>query len=239
MRINKYLNECGLCSRREADRLIEEGRVTVNGQKAETGMQAEESDVVCVDGEKIYLKKKKVYFKFYKPRGIVCTEDRREKDNLIDFLNYKGRITYAGRLDRDSEGLLLLTDDGDLIDRLMRSRNGHEKEYEVEVNREINDDFLDKMRRGVYLKELRVRTRPCRVKATGKQSFQIVLTQGLNRQIRRMCGECGYRVRSLKRVRIVNLLLGDLMPGERRELTAGELQTLQNLVRGNRNGKKI
>lgn len=238
MRINKYLSECGLCSRREADRLIAEGRVTVNGCRAENGMQAEEGDSICVDGRQVCRKREKSYLKFYKPRGIVCTADRRVDNNLADYLNRTERVTYAGRLDRESEGLLLLTDDGDLIDGLMRARNGHEKEYEVETNREITDDFLDKMRRGIYLRELGVKTRPCLAERTGEKRFRIVLTQGLNRQIRRMCRACGFQVRSLKRIRVANLLLDDMRSGECRELTEQELQTLQNIVRGNGNGKE-
>ena len=238
MRVNKYLSECGICSRREADRLIAQGRVTVNGRRAETGMQAGETDRICVDGEEARLKKEKIYIKFYKPRGIVCTAERREPDNLMDFLNYPGHITYAGRLDRESEGLLLLTDDGRLIDRLMRARNGHEKEYEVETDREITDAFLDTMRSGMYLKELQVRTRPCRVEKTGEKCFRIVLTQGLNRQIRRMCRACGFGVRTLKRVRVANLLLDGMKPGEQRRLTEDELRVLRNILKGNRDGEK-
>ena len=236
MRINKFLSEAGLCSRREADRLIGEGRVSVDGAPAEPGMQVEASMDVRVDGKPVGGREKKVYLKFYKPRGIVCTADRREPDNLMDYLSYPVRVTYAGRLDRDSEGLLLLTNDGDLIDRTMRARNGHEKEYEVTAEREFPESFLDKIQKGVYLRELGVRTRPCRAWRTGKNCFRIVLTQGLNRQIRRMCGAFGVRVRTLKRVRILNLELDGMSPGEYRELSPEELGELQKRVRGRDHG---
>ena len=232
MRINKYLSEAGLCSRREADRLIREGRVTVEGVPARAGMQVEESAEVCVDGRPVRGREKKVYLKFYKPRGVVCTADRREPANLTEYLNYPVRITYAGRLDRDSEGLLLLTNDGELIDRTMRARNGHEKEYEVTAEKEFSDAFLEKIQRGVYLRELGVRTRPCRAVRVDRTCFRIVLTQGLNRQIRRMCQSCGFRVRTLRRDRILNVTLGDLKPGEYRELTEQELGKLRSLAGG-------
>ena len=231
MRINKYLSGCGLCSRREADRLVEKGCVTVNGRQAAAGMQVEASDHVCVNGREVHLEEQKVYLRFYKPRGIVCTSDRDEKNNLTDFLDYPKRITYAGRLDKESEGLLLLTDDGELIDRMMRARNCHEKEYEVSVDRKIIDSFLEIMKKGIYLEELGVTTRPCQAVRTGEKSFRIILTQGLNRQIRRMCEAEGYHVCTLKRVRVVNLTLDGLRPGEYRELTEAELQKLQETVK--------
>ena len=236
MRINKYLSEAGLCSRREADRLIQEGRVTVEGVPARAGMQVEESADVCVDGRPVRGREKKVYLKFYKPRGVVCTADRREPANLTEYLNYPVRVTYAGRLDRDSEGLLLLTNDGELIDRTMRARNGHEKEYEVTAEKEFSDAFLEKIQRGVYLRELGVRTRPCRAVRVDRTCFRIVLTQGLNRQIRRMCAVFGVRVRTLKRIRILNLELDGMKPGELRELEPEELRELQKRVRGNGHG---
>lgn len=232
MRINKYLSEAGLCSRREADRMILEGRVTVKGRPAQPGMQVESGADVRVDGRPLEGRAKKVYLKFYKPRGIVCTADKREPANLAAYLKYPVRVTYAGRLDRDSEGLLLLTNDGDLIDRTMRARNGHEKEYEVTAAQEFSDDFLDKIQKGVYLRELGVRTRPCRAWRTGKNQFRIVLTQGLNRQIRRMCAAFGVRVESLKRIRILNLKLEGMRPGELRELEPEELRELQKRVGG-------
>ena len=236
MRINKYLSESGLCSRREADRLIAEGRVSVKGRPAQAGMQVEPGDKILVDGKPVKDREKKVYLKFYKPRGIVCTADRREPKNLADYLDYPIRVTYAGRLDKDSEGLMLLTNDGELIDRIMRAKNAHEKEYQVTVDREYPEMFLKKMQRGIYLKELRVRTRPCRAWRTGERSFRIVLTQGLNRQIRRMCGSCGFQVRELRRVRILNLMLGDLKPGEYRELTREEQEELQKRAGGESHG---
>ena len=236
MRINKYLSEAGLCSRREADRLIAAGRVTVGGITARTGMQVEDNSDIRIDGRRIGGQEKKVYPKFYKPRGIVCTADRREPGNLTDYLQYPVRVTYAGRLDKDSEGLLLLTNDGDLIDQAMRARNVHEKEYQVTVDREYEDTFLEKLQRGIYLKELRVRTRPCRAWRTGPKSFRIVLTQGLNRQIRRMCRSCGFRVITLRRVRILNLTLEGLKPGEYRELTEEELSELKTRVGGLQHG---
>ena len=236
MRINKYLSEAGLCSRREADRLIAAGRVTVGGITARTGMQVEDNSDIRIDGRRIGGQEKKVYLKFYKPRGIVCTADRREPGNLTDYLQYPVRVTYAGRLDKDSEGLLLLTNDGDLIDQAMRARNVHEKEYQVTVDREYEDTFLEKLQRGIYLKELRVRTRPCRAWRTGPKSFRIVLTQGLNRQIRRMCRSCGFRVITLRRVRILNLTLEGLKPGEYRELAEEELSELKTRVGGLQHG---
>lgn len=236
MRINKYLSEAGLCSRREADRLIAAGRVTVGGITARAGMQVEDNSDIRIDGRRIGGQEKKVYLKFYKPRGIVCTADRREPGNLTDYLQYPVRVTYAGRLDKDSEGLLLLTNDGDLIDQAMRARNVHEKEYQVTVDREYEDTFLEKLQRGIYLKELRVRTRPCRAWRTGPKSFRIVLTQGLNRQIRRMCRSCGFRVITLRRVRILNLTLEGLKPGEYRELTEEELSELKTRVGGLQHG---
>ncbi len=232
MRINKYLSEAGICSRREADRLIREGRVTLDGAPAEPGMQAGPESRVLLDGVPVESKQRKVYLKFYKPRGIVCTADRREPGNLADYLKYPVRVTYAGRLDKDSEGLLLLTNDGELIDRIMRARNRHEKEYLVTVDREYPEGFLEKLRKGVYLEELGVRTRPCKARRTGERSFRIVLTQGLNRQIRRMCQSCGFRVRTLRRDRILNVTLGDLKPGEYRELTEQELGKLRSLAGG-------
>ena len=235
MRINKYLSEAGLCSRREADRLIREGRVTVEGVPARAGMRVEESAEVCVDGRPVRGREKKVYLKFYKPRGVVCTADRREPANLTEYLNYPVRITYAGRLDRDSEGLLLLTNDGELIDRTMRARNGHEKEYEVTAEKEFSDAFLEKIQRGVYLRELGVRTRPCRAVRVDRTCFRIVLTQGLNRQIRRMCAHFGREVVTLKRVRVMNIRLGDLRPGKWRRITGEEQERLFALLKDSAN----
>lgn len=236
MRINKYLSECGVCSRREADRLVEQGLVLINGQRAVSGSQAEETDVVTVRGKVISRKEEKTYLKLYKPRGIVCTADQREKKNLIAYLNYPERVTYAGRLDRDSEGLLILTDDGDLINGMMRARENHEKEYIVTVDKPVTDEFLEKMRKGVFLKELEVTTRPCKVEAVDKVTFRIVLTQGLNRQIRRMCQACGRKVQTLKRIRVVNVRLDDMKAGDCLPLTEEEKKELFRRVRVKRNG---
>ncbi len=236
MRINKFLSECGVCSRREADRLVEQGLVTINGERAVSGSQAEETDLVLVKGKAVKRKKEKIYLKLYKPRGIVCTEDRREKNNLVDYLKYPERVTYAGRLDRESEGLLILTDDGDLINAMMRARENHEKEYLVTVNRPITQEILERMRNGIYLEELQVKTRPCRVEQLGETSFRIVLTQGLNRQIRRMCQACGLKVRTLKRVRVVNIRLEGMKSGTCLPLTEAEKTELFRRVQVKRNG---
>ena len=226
MRINKYVSTCGLCSRREADRLIEAGRVSINGQIATSGMQVEEGATVCLDGKVIVPPENKKYYKLYKPVGIVCTADPREKDNVMDYVHTPTRVTYAGRLDRNSEGLLLLTDDGDLIEALMRSGDVHEKEYEVTLSRVLRKDEIESMSAGVYLKELERTTRPCRITLLGGTTYRFVLTQGLNRQIRRMADAFGIGVRKLKRVRIATLSLGDLKKGELRELTEEEAAAL-------------
>ena len=232
MRINKYLSECGICSRREADRLVEAGHVSINGKKAAPGSQVEEGDKVLVDGKRAVPPMDKIYLKFYKPTGIVCTFESREKNNLGDYLKYPRRVTYAGRLDKNSEGLLILTDDGDLIQQMMTARNFHEKEYEVTVSRDLTEDFLDRMRGGIYLSELGVTTRPCRIEQTGRRSFRIILTQGLNRQIRRMCRYCGYGVQSLKRIRVVNVQIGDMKPGDLAEMTPEEICGLKARLKG-------
>lgn len=227
MRINRYLSAAGVCSRREADRLIEAGRVTINGETALIGSDVSDQDEVCFDGTVIAPVDKKVILAYYKPVGIVVTEDKREPDNIIDAICYSRRVTYLGRLDKESEGLLLLSDDGDLNQSLMRGRNRHEKEYVVRVDHDITSDFLSAIRNGVYLSELDTTTRKCIVNKLSDDSFSIVLTQGLNRQIRRMCSELGYRVKLLKRIRIENILLGDMKPGELRELTEEEEKRLR------------
>jgi len=232
VRLNKYLAECGVCSRREADKLIEAGRVTVNGEIAETGCRVRPDDAIAVDGKALSGRNRKVVLAFYKPVGVTCTErDPHAEKVLSDLVKYPVRVTYAGRLDRDSEGLLLLTNDGNLIDAMMRGANGHEKEYLVRVDKEITDDILSKLSGGIYLDELKVQTRPCETERVGKYTFRIVLTQGLNRQIRRMCAACGRRVVSLKRVRVLNITLDGLKPGEYRELTEAELSELYRTVR--------
>lgn len=228
MRINKYLSECGVCSRREADVLISENRILVDGMPARTGMQIEEGMEVLVDGKPVKKDTDKVYLIFYKPPGIECTSDSRVKMNIIDYLHYPKRITYAGRLDRNSEGLMLMTNDGDMIDAVMRAKNMHEKEYVVTVDRAIPDEVLEAISRGVYLKGLKVTTRPCTVRRTDEKTFSIVLTEGLNREIRRMCETFHFKVRKLKRVRIMNLSLGKLKEGQYRSLTEEELYELRS-----------
>lgn len=228
-RLNKYLASCGICSRRDADRLILEGRVTVNGKRAETGMQVCDSDKILVNKKPVHGKNEKVVLAYYKPVGVTCTEKDRFADKKItDMVKFPVRVTYAGRLDKDSEGLILLTNDGALIDAMMRGSRGHEKEYTVKVNKEITAEFLEKMREGVFLTELNVTTKPCKIEKTGKFTFKIVLTQGVNRQIRRMTQELGYRVNAIKRIRVVNILLGDLKPGQYRQVCGSELHALYN-----------
>jgi 23S rRNA pseudouridine2604 synthase/16S rRNA pseudouridine516 synthase len=229
-RINKYLSEVGYCSRRAADRLIEEGKVTINGKIPEMGAKVEESDQVEVEGERIekLTKHKNVYLAFNKPVGIVCTTDRTvEADNIIDFIKYPTRIFPVGRLDKPSQGLIFLTNDGDIVNKILRARNNHEKEYIVSVNRPINKDFINRMSNGVEI--LETITKKCIVKQLGPKKFKIVLTQGLNRQIRRMCDSLGYRVKSLKRIRIMNIKL-DLPIGKYREFTKQELAELNRLL---------
>ncbi len=239
MRLNKYLSEAGVCSRREADKLIESGRVTVDGKRAVPGMQVEEGQRVCVGKKVIHSKDEKVVLAVNKPVGVVCTEDRRVKNNIIQFLKYPSRVTYAGRLDKDSEGLLIMTNDGDLINLMMRARFGHEKEYKVTVHKEITDAFVEKMSQGVHItdeeKELDAVTRPCKVTKIGKYTFSIILTQGLNRQIRRMCEALGYKVTKLQRVRIMNIELGTLKTGEYRKLTKQELEGLYERAEAGKN----
>jgi len=238
MRINKYLAESGLCSRREADRLLASGRVRVDGQAAKPGMQVEEGSIVLVDNVPVKPKAEKTYLKLYKPVGIVCTFEKREKNNLTRLPGLPGGVTYAGRLDRNSEGLLLLTDDGDLIHEIMTGSRMHEKEYLVSVKDPVTDSFLEGMAGGVRLDELGVTTRKCKVKRTGRNSFSIILTQGLNRQIRRMCHALGTEVVSLKRVRVMNVFLDDMKPGEIRQLTENELAGLMSAINQNPPEKK-
>lgn len=226
-RLNKYLAECGVCSRREADKFIEQGKVRVNGRQAMAGIQVSETDIVEVFGRAIKPVEQKVVLAFYKPIGVTCTEkDKHAEKTIKQALPYHTRLTYAGRLDKDSEGLILMTNDGDLIQHIMRGANHHEKEYIVKVNREITDDFIDGMSKGVCLKELAQTTRSCEVEKLGKYTFKIVLTQGLNRQIRRMCQIFGYQVIALKRIRVVNIEIKNLRPGEYREIKGEELNAL-------------
>lgn len=233
IRLNKYLSEAGICSRREADRLIESGRVTVDGKRAETGMKVTDSQVVRVGKKEIHPKNEMVLLAVNKPVGVVCTEEKREKNNIIQFLKYPTRITYIGRLDKDSEGLLLMTNNGDIINKMMRAGNCHEKEYKVTVNKPITPEFVEKMGSGVPI--LDTVTRECEVEMIGKYKFRIVLTQGLNRQIRRMCEYFGYKVTRLERVRVMNIELGNLKPGEYRKVTEAEIEKLYELIKNSSN----
>jgi 23S rRNA pseudouridine2604 synthase len=228
-RINKYLSEIGYCSRREADRLITDGRVLVNGEPVEMGLKVSAEDKIVVNGEAISNPKNKlVYIAFNKPKGIVCTTDTRvEKDNIIDYINYSKRIFPIGRLDKASEGLIFLTNDGDIVNKILRARNNHEKEYIVTVNKPITKEFLREMSNGVPI--LDTVTKKCFVKQTHKNEFKIILTQGLNRQIRRMCEYLDYRVTELIRVRIMNVNL-DLKVGKWRYLSAKEFKDLNELL---------
>ena len=227
MRLNKYLSDAGVCSRREADRLVEAGRITINGETARMGMQVSDETEICIDGKKIIREEKKVLLAFHKPRGIECTANPNVKKNVISYINYPIRIYYIGRLDKDSEGIILMTNNGEMMDKILRSANGHEKEYIVTENKEIDDSFIKAMSGGIYLAELDRTTKPCKVTALGKKTFRIILTQGLNRQIRRMCSTQGREVVQLKRIRIMNILLGDLKPGEYRNVTEAEYQQLK------------
>lgn len=230
VRINKYLSEAGVCSRREADRQIEAGAVTVDGVCAKPGTRVLPGQTVCFQGRSVSQEEERILLAFHKPAGIVCTAEKREKNNVIDYIHYPKRIYPVGRLDKDSEGLLLLTNDGDLINGLMRAANYHEKEYLVRVNKPINDTFLEKMAAGVFLKELNVTTRPCTIEQEGKFVFRIVLTQGLNRQIRRMCRALGYDAQGIKRVRVANITIGKLKPGNYRLVTGEELEELYGML---------
>ncbi len=243
IRLNKYLAECGICSRRDADRLVMEGKVTVNGKAAVNGQKVTPNDEIRVNSKPVKRNDKKTVLCYYKPVGVTCTErDEHAKYKITDVIKYPVRITYAGRLDKDSEGLLILTNDGDLIDRMamMKGSGRHEKEYIVKVNKEITGNFLERMSAGIYLKDLDTTTRECRIEKEGKFTFRIVLTQGVNRQIRRMCRTLGYEVRMIKRVRVVNLTLDGLKPGQYREVKGEALETLYRLTgfgQGNQKGE--
>lgn len=233
VRLNKYLSEAGICSRREADRLIESGRVTVDGKRAETGMRVSASQVVRVGKKEVRAQNEMVLLAVNKPVGIVCTEEKKEKKNIIDFLKYPTRITYIGRLDKDSQGLLLMTNNGDIINKMMRAGNQHEKEYKVTVNKPLTKEFIEKMAGGVPI--LDTVTRKCTVEQIGKYKFRIVLTQGLNRQIRRMCEYFGYKVTKLERIRVMNIQLGNLKLGEYRKVTDEEIKELYELIKDSSN----
>lgn len=228
VRLNRYLAETGLCSRREADRLIESGRVQVDGRVGVLGDRVAPGTRVLVNGRDVSPVEKKVYIALNKPVGVVCTADPREPMNVIDYIGHSERIFPIGRLDKDSQGLLLLTNDGEIVNRILRAAGGHEKEYVVSVDKPITPQFCEAMRRGVPI--LDTVTLPCRLKQEGPCRFRLVLVQGLNRQIRRMCEALGYRVMSLTRVRIMNITLGNLKPGHWRDLTAQELAGLKKML---------
>ena len=229
VRLNKYSSEAGVCSRREADRLIESGKVTVDGVTAQMGMRVTAGQIVKVGKKTVSKQDEMIVLAVNKPKGIVCTEDQRERDSIVRFLNYPVRVTYAGRLDKDSRGLLLMTNNGDIINQMMRAANRHEKEYKVTVDKEITEQFIKKMSEGVPI--LDTVTRPCTVKKIGKYTFSIILTQGLNRQIRRMCAAFGYEVKDLVRIRIMNIRLGSLKEGAYRKLTDEELEELYEMLK--------
>lgn len=233
VRLNKYLSEAGICSRREADKLIESGQVTVDGQPALVGMKVMEAQDVKYKGESVQRKREMILLAVNKPRGVVCTEEKKEKNNIIEFLNYKERITYIGRLDKDSEGLLLMTNNGDIINKMMRAGNCHEKEYIVTVNKPVTEAFIKEMSNGVPI--LDTVTRRCKVEVIGEYKFRIILTQGLNRQIRRMCDYLGYKVTALQRTRVMNIKLNDLQPGAYREVTELEIEELYKRIQNSSN----
>ena len=231
MRLNKYLSSHGVCSRREADRLIEEGRVSVNGETASTGLQVNEGDLVTVDGKPVRETVEEIFLAVNKPRGVVVTTDRTWGDRVLeDIISCRERVFAVGRLDKESEGLILMTNNGDASNLIQKAHERHEKEYVVSVDRPVTEQFLKGMRSGVFLEELGRTTRPCAVSKIDDHSFDIVLTEGMNRQIRRMCSSFGYRVTSLKRIRIMNILLGDLPSGASRELTREEIREIKTLI---------
>lgn len=235
MRINNFISGNGICSRREADLLIKDGKVTINGKLAVIGETVSPEDVVLVNGKKINSKEKHVYIVFNKPIGITCTTDRNIKDNIIDFIKHKERIFPIGRLDKDSEGLIMLTSDGDIVNKILRSENNHEKEYIVKVDKVITDKFINGMINGVKIynpvKNKYTITNKCKIYKINNYTFRIILTQGLNRQIRRMCSHFGYNVINLKRIRIMNIKLNDLKIGEYRDITKDEYEKLMNILK--------
>ena len=231
--LNKYISESGFCSRREADKYIEEGRVTINGKDAHKGNRVSDGDTVKIDGEPLKKKQKAAYVMLNKPKGITCTTDLKDKTNIIDFINYKQRIFPIGRLDKLSEGLIFLTNDGNIVNKILRAGNGHEKEYIVTIDKDIDHAFLKQMREGVKIPG--AKTLPCFVKQEGGNRFRIILKQGLNRQIRRMCEALGYRVTSLKRIRIMNITLSGLPIGKWRHFTPTELESIQSMLKQSNN----
>jgi 23S rRNA pseudouridine2604 synthase len=226
--LNKYISETGFCSRREADRFIEECRVTINGKDADKGNRVKPGDIVKVDGENLKKKDAPVYIMLNKPKGITCTTDTNEKNNIIDYVNFKSRIFPIGRLDKLSEGLIFMTNDGDIVNKILRAGNGHEKEYMVTTDKKFDYEFINKMRAGVKI--LNTTTKPCFVKHEGDARFRIILKQGLNRQIRRMCETLGFKVTSLRRVRVMNFTLKGIELGKWRFFTADEIKLLNDLL---------
>jgi 23S rRNA pseudouridine2604 synthase len=229
IRLNKAISDTGYCSRREADKLIEQGRVILNGRKGVLGDKVTEEDTIEIDGKSIRKKVEQVYIAFNKPRGVTCTTERHIKGNIIDFINHPQRIFPIGRLDKDSEGLIFLTNEGNLVNKILRAGNNHEKEYVVTVDKTFDDDFLKKMSNGVPI--LDTVTKPCKVRRVNSDTFNIILTQGLNRQIRRMCDHLGYEVKKLKRVRIMNIKLDLLRTGDWRDLTKEEMEDINDLIK--------
>ncbi len=228
--LNKYISDSGFCSRREADKYIEQCRVTINGKDAHKGNRVMQGDDVRIDGEAIRKKKSTIYIAFNKPKGITCTTDRKDKTNIIDFINFKSRIFPIGRLDKLSDGLIFLTNDGDIVNKILRAGNGHEKEYIVTVDRPLDQEAIVKMRNG--MKILGTVTNKCYVKQEGERKFRIILTQGLNRQIRRMCEMLNYQVQTLTRIRIMNISVNNIPPGKWRYFTPGEISTMSELLKG-------
>jgi 23S rRNA pseudouridine2604 synthase len=226
--LNKYISDTGFCSRRVADKYIEEGRVSINGKEAKKGNRVTQNDIVLIDSEPLKKKAPPVYLMLSKPRGITCTTDLKDKTNIINFINYKSRIFPIGRLDKDSEGLIFLTNDGDIVNKILRSGNGHEKEYVVTTDKIITTDFVNRMRNGVRIPD--AVTKKCFVKQEEEKRFKIILTEGLNRQIRRMCSVLGYKVTSLKRVRIMNITLQGLAPGKWRYFSNHEIEEINVML---------
>lgn len=233
IRINKYLSEAGVCSRREADRALEAGQIRIGDRVAALGDWVTSGDVVYYRGKPVKKETERILIAFHKPRGVVCTTSKKEGVNIVDYIGYPKRIYPVGRLDKDSTGLILLTNDGDIVNKMMRAGNRHEKEYVVTLDREITNDFIMQMSNGVPI--LDTVTRPCKVRQSGAREFHIILTQGLNRQIRRMCEALGYHVQTLKRLRIMNIRLGDLKEGTYRDVTQTEWRELQRLIRHSSN----
>lgn len=230
--LNKFISSTGICSRREADKWIDAGRVKINGQVAKKGNRVFENDLVSVDNKPLKAKPKAIYIALNKPVGIVCTTDKNEPQNIVDFMNHKERLFHIGRLDKPSQGLIFMTNDGDIVNKILRAGNHHEKEYIVTVDKIINDRFIQRMSNGVPI--LGTITKKCKVEQIGKRRFRIILTQGLNRQIRRMSEYLGYKVTRLKRIRIMHITLGDLKTGEWRELTSEEMQEMNRLLKNSK-----